>query len=199
MIVIPNPTAIANEIQIIHSLFEEGLELLHVRKPEFSAIEIQEFVEAIGLEYAHKMVLHSQLQIAEKLGIKRIHFTEKHRKIITKQQLETYKAKGYYLSSSTHCIEEFNALAAEFDYAFLSPVFESISKPNYASKTNLLTAINNRTNFQTKMIALGGIQASNIETALKAGFDDVALLGTIWNSENPIQNFKLCQQIVLSF
>jgi hypothetical protein len=27
------------------------------------------------------------------------------------------------------------------------------------------------------------------------GFDDVALLGSIWNTNQPIQNFKLCQKI----
>ena len=36
MIVITNPSAIANEISTIESLFEEGLSLLHIRKPDFS-------------------------------------------------------------------------------------------------------------------------------------------------------------------
>ena len=35
MIVITNPIPIANEINTIHSLFENGLELLHIRKPIF--------------------------------------------------------------------------------------------------------------------------------------------------------------------
>ena len=199
MIVISNPTAIANEIPIIHSLFEEGLELLHVRKPEYSAEEMKKFVTAIGLEFRNKLVLHSHHQLAEELGINRIHFTEKMRTETFNSPARLSKPCRFLKSTSTHSIEEFNALETEFDYAFLSPVFESISKPNYASKTNLLTAINNRTNFKTQLIALGGIQASNIETTLKAGFDNVALLGTIWNTKNPIQNFKLCQQIALSF
>ena len=35
MIVITNPFAIADEISIIDSLFEEGLFLLHFGKPDF--------------------------------------------------------------------------------------------------------------------------------------------------------------------
>lgn len=199
MIVISNPTAIANEIPIIHALFEQGLAFFHIRKPDYTTIEMKKFATAIGLEYAHKMVLHSHHQLAEELVIKRIHFTENHRKTIMKQQLEYYKQERYTLSTSAHCIEDFNDLDSKFDYAFLSPVYGSISKHNYTSKTNLLKSINDRTNFQTKMIALGGMDASTITTTLKAGFDSIALLGTIWNSKDPIQNFKLCQQIALSF
>lgn len=199
MIVISNPTALTNEIPIIHALFEEGLELFHIRKLEYSALEMKNFVTAIGLEYADKMVLHSHHQLATEFGIKRIHFTENHRKMITRQQLENYKKQAYTISTSTHTIEEFNSLDNEFDYAFLSPVFESISKQDYSTKTNLLNAVQNRINFKTQLIALGGMEASTISTTLKASFDDIALLGTIWNSKTPIQNFRLCQQIALSF
>jgi thiamine-phosphate pyrophosphorylase len=54
-------------------------------------------------------------------------------------------------------------------------------------------AIAERTNFKTKLVALGGISTQNIDRT-KSGFDDVALLGSIWNNQ-PIQNFKLCQKI----
>ena len=199
MIVISNPTAIANEIQIIHSLFEEGLQLFHIRKPEFSAIEIQEFVRAIGLEYANKMVLHNHHQLAEDLGINRLHFSEKMRMKISPETLYDYNEKKVYLSTSVHNIENFNDLRIYIQYAFLSPVFPSISKSNYQSEIDLLKTTQKRTNFSAQLIALGGIEVSTIETTLQAGFDDVALLGTIWNSQNPIQNFKLCQQIALSF
>ena len=55
MIIISNPTAVANEINTIHTLFENGMELFHVRKPEFSEEEIKAFVTAIGLEYRNRL------------------------------------------------------------------------------------------------------------------------------------------------
>lgn len=199
MIVISNPIATANEINSIHTLFEHGLELFHIRKPEFSAEEIKTFVAAIGLEYRNKLVLHSQHQIAEDLGINRLHFTEKMRKEINHETLYYYNEKRIHLSTSVHTIEAFNDLRIFFQYGFLSPVFPSISKENYLPKTDLFEEIKNRTNFNTKLVALGGIEAQNIKKTLDAGFDDVALLGAIWNSNQPIKNFELCQQIVLSF
>lgn len=196
MIVISNPTAITNEIKMIHSLFECGLELFHVRKPEFSAAEIKTFVTAIGLEYRKKLVLHSHHHLAQNLGINRIHFTEKNR---TKTNPIRVPNPDRVITTVTHTIEDFNLLENYFDYAFLSPVYSSISKQNYNPKIDLLEAIKERTNFNTKLVALGGIEAQNIKKTLDAGFDDVALLGTIWNSKQPIKNFELCQQIVLSY
>ncbi|MGA9637658.1 thiamine phosphate synthase [Flavobacterium sp.] len=195
MIVISNPTAIANEINTIHALFEQGLALFHVRKPDFSATEMKAFVLAIGLEHSPKLVLHSHHQLAAALGINRLHFTTKDRATNPVRVLNP----NWVISTSTHSIQEFNNINNCFEYAFLSPVYPSISKTNYQPDTNLFEVVKNRSNFQTKLIGLGGMEAQNIAEAIVNGFDDVALLGTIWNSETPIENFKLCQQIAPSF
>jgi thiamine-phosphate pyrophosphorylase len=199
MIIITSPTEIANEISLIHSLFKEGMALLHIRKPAFSAEELNTFITQIGLEYSKRLVLHSHHHLANALAIHRVHFTENNQKVTTKKQLETYKKQGYTLSASTHCIEDFNELDYAFDYAFLSPVFTSISKENYHPKTDLFDQIKKRTNYKTKLIALSGISVDNIQHTLKSGFDNIALLGTIWTSNSPIENFKSCQQIALSY
>ncbi|GGE98161.1 thiamine phosphate synthase [Flavobacterium limi] len=194
MIVITNPSAVADEIGIIDSLFEEGLSLLHIRKPDFSEVETAKFIHQIKHKYRKNLVLHHHHEIAADFGINRIHFPETERK----KRIDFNGLSGFVLSTSTHSIQDFNALENIFEYAFLSPVFPSISKENYNPKTNLSEDIKQRKNFNTKMVALGGIHSDNIEKTLQNGFDDVALLGTIWNDSNAIKNFKLCQKIALS-
>ena len=193
MIVITNPSAIPNEISTIDSLFEEGLSLLHIRKPDLSEFEMAQYVHQMRLEFRSKLVLHSHHQLADDFGINRIHFSETERKKNDFSVIE-----NMILSTSTHSIEDFNALENIFEYAFLSPVFTSISKENYSPKTDLFEDLAKRKNFNAKVVALGGIHSDNIEKSLQNGFDDVALLGTIWNSPNSIKNFKLCQKIALS-
>lgn len=197
MIVITNPVAVENEISMIHSLFAEGLTLLHVRKPHFSAIEMKLFIEAIELELREQLVLHSHHYLADEFGINRFHFTEKLRSD-SERFLKSVGYKAAYKSTSVHSIEDFNALENNFDSAFLSSIYPSISKPGYVSQQNHLEDIRQRTNFSIKLIALGGISSENIQKTLSHGFDDVALLGTLWNSTNPIENFKTCQKIVHS-
>ncbi|REH00154.1 thiamine phosphate synthase [Flavobacterium aquicola] len=203
MIVITNPISIANEICTIHSLFENGLELLHIRKPNFGETEMKQFLSDINHNYRERLVLHNYHCLAEKFNIKRIHISESKRKVTlmlpSKLPFDTYTRNGFHLSTSVHTIEDFNALENVFEYAFLSPVYPSISKENYFSKTDMFEAVKNRNNYTTKLIALGGIESKNIKQTLKNGFDNVALLGTIWNRNNPIENFKSCQQIVQSY
>jgi len=199
MIVITNPSPIDGEINTIHSLFENGLELLHIRKPDFSEEDMKSFLSEIKSDFSSRVVLHSHHHLAPTFGINRIHFSESERKTKEKTALETHKTNGFYLSTSIHSIDDFNVLNKRFEYAFLSPVFPSISKENYCSKTDLIEATKNRSNFKTKLIALGGIESKNIKQTLENGFDAAALLGTIWNQNNPIENFKSCQKIVHSF
>ena len=209
MIVISNPIKINNEIDIIHSFFEQGLPLFHVRKPDYSEKEMKAYLSDIKIDFRQQLVLHSHHHLATEFRISRIHFTEKERLAIlnpvvkltrpTKNTFQKMVKKGIHLSTSVHTIEDFNALDNAFDYVFLSPVYPGISKENYSSKTNLLEDVKKRTNYTTQLIALGGIDSKNTADTLKTGFDDVALLGTIWNSANPIENFKLCQKLDLSY
>ena len=196
MIVITNPSAVANEISNIESLFGEGLSVLHIRKPYLSEMEMAQFIHQIKIEFRSKLVLHNHHELAENFGITRIHFSEKDRKISfdPARFLEPCR-----YTTSTHSIEDFNALENDFDYAFLSPVFKSISKEDYYPKENLFETLKSRINHSTKCIALGGIDSENIKETLENGFDDVALLGTIWNNENPVKQFKLCLKIVHSY
>lgn len=202
MILISDPFAVVNEIKTIHSLFEEGLPLLHIRKPDFSELEMAQFIHQIKLEFREQLVLHNHHRLAEDFGINRFHFSEKERKndsIFPARFPKPCRYKCESISTSTHSIEDFNSLENDFDYAFLSPVYKSISKENYQPKIDLFEAIKSRTNYSPKVIALSGIDSENIQKTLENGFDDVALLGTIWNNENPIKQFKLCQKIVHSY
>jgi thiamine-phosphate pyrophosphorylase len=199
MIVISSPASIENEINLIHQLFKEGLLLFHVRKPDLSAAEMRAFLSEIKSDYRQNLVLHSHHQLAVEFGIHRIHFTEKKRNETFEESLEKWKGREFKLSTSIHNMVDFEKLSNVFDYAFFGPVFESISKPNYISDIDFRMELKRRKNNKTALTAVGGITSERIKTALEYGFDDVALLGTIWNSNNPIENFKLCQQIDLSY
>ena len=199
MIVISNPTPIENEINLIHQLFKEGLRLFHVRKPDFSAAEMKLFLSKIEMEFRSKLVLHQYHELASAFEIHRIHFTEKVRAETSNESLKNWNKNGFTLSTSIHQMIDFEGLSNVFDYAFFAPVFESISKLNYISNLDFKKELEQRKNNITALIALGGITSDKIKTALEYGFDDVALLGTIWNSNNPIENFKLCKKVDLSY
>lgn len=177
-IILTYPTPLSNELKMIHQLFADGLEILHVRKPTLTEQDYFAFIQQIDSKYHDRLVVCSFQDVGLKMGFQRFHFSRTD--YLNRDSFEEFD--NCPLSTSTHSIGEFNALNDRMDYAFLSPVFESISKQGYTSKRNLLEEIKQRTNFNTKLIALGGITEGNRLIALENGFDGVAMMGDVWNN-----------------
>ncbi|MBP6386579.1 MAG: thiamine phosphate synthase [Pseudarcicella sp.] len=188
MILISNPTPVIDETIRVNAMFDAGLPIFHLRKPDSLPEEIDDFLTKISPKYLSQIAIHQYHFLAEKWHLKRLHFTVKQRNSTNITDFENYRNQGFILSTSVHSVEEFNHLNFNFDYVFLSPVFDSISKINYTSVVFDLSKINNFS--FTKLVALGGINISNRHEIYKMGFDDYALLGSIWQSENPLNAVK---------
>jgi len=174
------------EAAIVNALFQAGLDLFHIRKYAASEKEISELIAQIEPQYRERLVLNHHHELGMSLGLKRFHYSEKDQRIWNGTNWKGKDPKLVY-STSVHSMEEFNNLPAHFSYAFLSPVFDSISKPDYRA---VAFDFSKRRNKETKLIGLGGIQGDNVARAIEMGFDGIALLGAIWNSENPIEVFE---------
>lgn len=194
IIIVSYPTAVENEASIINALFDEGLELFHLRKPDCLEKELIELIEKINVKHHSKIVLHQYHQLAERFKINRIHFPESVRIKLKEKELENIKSKGFTLSTSIHDLSELNLLSEVFEYTFYGPVFESISKPEYKPKAKELVLPDNR---KIKIVAIGGITPDKISEVDKLNFDATALLGAIWeDAKNAINIFKECSQNV---
>ena len=191
LIVISNPKPLKNEASLINQLFDEGLLLFHLRKPESSSQELVLLLQEINPIHYSKIALHSCHFLAKSFGINRLHYNETSRKQLTNADFEEFKKDGLTLSTSIHSVEDYNLLSDHFSYAFLSPVFDSISKADYKAKQFDLSL---RKKTSTKLIALGGITEENQYRAIDMGFDGVAMMGSIWNSEDKIKTFKNISQ-----
>lgn len=89
-----------------------------------------------------------------------------------------------------HSLKELENCTEKYDYAFLSPIFDSISKIGYKSKFDLREIKDFFKNRKEKIIALGGIDEDKIDIIKDLGFHGIALLGAIWQNENPVRKFK---------
>ncbi|MGE4512215.1 MAG: thiamine phosphate synthase [Chryseobacterium sp.] len=193
IIVIAPEERIQNESELINELFQEGLDLLHLRKPFINRQEMEKFIQKIDMDFHSRLVLYSHYDIAREFNISRFHFRE------TDRQNGLFKPfTGQLISTSVHDIETFNTLHKKWDYAFISPVFPSISKKGYGKDSTILNDMKKRSNSAVKLIALGGINENNIHEVFNSGADGVALLGTIWESNEPLKVFRKCRQNVLS-
>jgi len=190
MIVVISPEqGVALETYWVNRLLEEGLERFHVRKPSLDDSAVIEYLKQIDSAYYSKLVLQDRPHVATDFDLTRFHYSEKERNgILVKDEHKSL------FSTSVHSVDEFNTLGCFWDSAFLSPIFPSISKTGYGVDTAIAKQLKLRTNHKTKLIGLGGITPQNMQEVLALGVDGVALLGAIWQSENPLQTFKLCKK-----
>lgn len=189
LIVISSPEAVANEAGIINNLFAAGLKRFHLRKPTYSKLQVMELLTLIQESYHQYLALHQYHEIAKEFDITRLHYTGQ-RITETNQELwQIQKENGSILSASIHELGTLSMLNT-FDYVFYGPVFNSLSKPGYYSK--LPPEFRLVKNPETpKVIALGGIDAGNLEQIKDKQFDGAAVLGAIWNKpKQALANFK---------
>lgn len=176
MILITNPQSVPNETEIINALFNEGLEVLHVRKPDFDKAQLSEFISKIDEQFHSRIMIHSHYELLDSFQIKGIHFTEK-----TKHLLADYDSVQCTKSLAVHELTELKSIPQTVDYVFLSPLFPSVTKEGYSKQWDfeeLKVELAAKRNYN--IVALGGITLENVKTVKELGFDNFALLGSIW-------------------
>ncbi|MCE7072074.1 thiamine phosphate synthase [Dyadobacter sp. CY327] len=183
LIAISHPDFIPNEAERINALFRDGLQRLHLRKPVCNVLDLNRLIGEINPVFYSKIALHSHHEVAAQYGITRLHFPEKLRKKTPEFMLEKLKNGGFKLSTSVHNIDELADLSDNFEYTFFGPVFDSISKKGYSTIISKDFYLNNEQK-TVKVIAIGGIDHSNISQIQKMNFDGAALLGAIWHAPN---------------
>lgn len=166
IIAITSPSSYPNEAEIINSLLKrDDITFLHIRKPDYQQFEIEMLLKQIDSNFHSKLKLHDHFQLLEKYSLAGVHLNNRNREA-------PLGAKS--ISKSFHLLSELKDLEI-FDYFFISPVFDSISKNGYKAAFDLKEleiAIKNK-----KAVALGGVTPEKIPVLKKMGFWGGAMLG----------------------
>ncbi|MEO6167178.1 MAG: thiamine phosphate synthase [Chitinophagales bacterium] len=200
VIVISNPEEIVGETKTVIRLFEAGLERFHLRKPKYSTHALRSYLDQIPAAYRNRIVIHSHHDLSVPYSLAGIHVTEQHRK---KKYWKTWLTRKYLklrrpdltITAGFHTLGSLKSQNPVYEYVFLSPVFESISKIGYRSTFNEDSLVKMIEKSSYKVIALGGVDEDKIEKTLELGFHGVALLGSIWKSNDPLEKFKRIHQL----
>lgn len=195
LIVISDPQSVDNEADIINQLFDAGLTRFHLRKPEWNIQQCIHLLQGIDQAFHTNIALHQHHMLTDDFNIKRLHYPERYRVNLGVIKWNDQKQKDYVLSTSIHHLAEI-PLLDEFEYVFFSPVFNSLSKPGYQGQLQKGFVLK-KTDQQPKVIALGGVDKTNLKKAIKMNFDGVAILGAVWNTPSQaVVNFQRLNNII---
>jgi thiamine-phosphate pyrophosphorylase len=195
IIVITPEHMVPEELATVNRLFANGLQRLHLRKANYTDAAYTEYLQQIDYQYHNRIVLHSSFQLVERFGLGGIHLNSHCQKDENVRNWARGLVDKVTISGSFHSWEEIRANRFPYTYVFISPVYDSISKADYKADIDLNGAKALKQQLQAEgrhcpeIVGLGGISAAQIEELLEYGFDGAALLGSIWESDDPLKRF----------
>jgi len=175
LLVITRPDFIG-ETSTCNELFAKGLRRLHLRKPEALRQQMANWIEGIEACYRSRIVVHDHFDLALQYGLGGIHLGRRN------PDVPDWLDPGQFsISRSCHSLEEVKACQEDFDYLFLSPIFDSISKQGYRSAFTREALAGARDILSRNVYALGGITFGRLPEVERLGFAGAAMLGGFWN------------------
>ena len=174
IIAITAPDFIENEEMRVMKILQNGeAHFVHIRKPSASMDEVKAFLRKIDSEFYPLLKLHDHFELLKDFPLGGVHINSRN---------PVSPANSLSVSVSAHSIEELEQWKDK-DYVFLSPIFNSISKPGYLSAftiEELKLALKNHHN----VIALGGVTPDKFPLLKQIGFSGAAMLG---HFQQPLQ------------
>ena len=198
LIAITSPTFFVEEHLILNALFEEGLDVLHLKKPDSEPIFCERLLRLIDKPWLKHIVVHDHFYLKDEFGLKGIHLNDRNPEIPT-----GYKG---HVSRSCHSLEEVKEWKPRCSYVFLGPIYDSKSGKikREAFSTHQLTQAAADGIVNKKVIAVGGINAKNIKRVKNMGFGGAAVMTGLWehfdahessNFHDIVEQFKLLRKL----
>jgi thiamine-phosphate pyrophosphorylase len=193
LLLLSQPEVSVTELALLPDLFAAGLTRFHVRKPGWPATQMAAYVAAVAVQYRSRLVLHGHAPLVRRYQLGGLHLTASQRTAL-RQRPALGPAQS--LSTSFHSLDEISQARRRYDYVFLSPIFDSISKAGYvggfelpALQTRLHDMVT-RAAYCPPILALGGITVENMSLLAPLGFAGAAVLGSVWQSADPVGAFQ---------
>lgn len=175
IIAITTPKIISDDDYIIRGLLDNGVDIVHLRKPESTIDECRELLSNLGKEYRARIVVHDYPELYSEFSLRGVHINK---------NIGTLP-DGYdgLRTRSCHSFEEVVRYKDECDYLFLSPIFDSISKVGYHSAFDecSLRQASISGVIDSRVIALGGVTFNRIDYLRNLNFGGVAMSGAIYS------------------
>lgn len=174
LIVLSTPNFFIEEDQILTALFEEGLDLLHLRKPDSEPVLSERLLSLIPTEFHSRIVVHNHFYLKEEYNLRGIHLNRS-----TPEAPADYRGK---FSRSCYSLEELAGQKGKADYFFLDSVFDGITTPQQKSRytTEQLEEAARRGLIDRKVMASGGVCLDNLKSVSRMGFGGAVISGDLW-------------------
>lgn len=188
LVLFTSPLNFAGEHEMLEAMFAAGLTRLHLRKPGMANADLERWLLALSADWRSNIVIHGEAELAVALDLAGCHAPVEALRAGVHLRPEFAAVSSW--SVSLHAFPEIQECPAGVHYAFLSPIFDSISKTGYRSAfraEDLHTELTSRyTPDGPAIYGLGGVDAESLEKIRDFGFAGAGVLGAVWNAPDPV-------------
>lgn len=178
LVILTKSTFFVEEDKILAALFDEGMDNLHLYKPDNPPMYSERLLTLLPEEYHRYITVHDHFYLKNEYDLAGIHIDTPDVSIPNR-----YKGK---ISRTCTDIQDLKAMKKSSNYVFLKNIFDCIEFPEEKSSFSTNTLIQAAKNglIDKKVYALGGLSIENIRIAKDLGFGGVVICGDLWNRFN---------------
>lgn len=175
-------------INVVRDAIVGGIDAVQVREKDLSSRELFELAMDLRKITKNKALLYINDRIDIALAVKAdgVHLGANSMHI-------SYARKLFRGLIGVSCHSVKDVLEAEknkADYVFLGPIYYTPSKSKYGKPLGIDVLKEVRKKIKIKIIAIGGINETNVKECINAGADGVAVISSIFASDNPKESAK---------
>ena len=178
LIILTKATFFVEEDKILSSLFDEGMENLHLYKPGSEPVYSERLLTLLPEDYYKKISVHDHFYLKDEYNLRGIHLNTADADVPA-----GYKGN---VSRTCHHISELHDAKKSSKYVFLKTIFDSKSNPEdkQTQDLNELKMAAKKGLIDKHVYAMGGIDLDNIRQIRDMGFGGVVVCGDLWNRFN---------------
>lgn len=175
LVIMTKPTFFVEEDKILTTLFEQGMDRLHLYKPKSSPMYSERLLSLLSEDNYKKITVHDHFYLKDEYGLGAIHIDNPEENLP-----EGYKGKFSRTCTEISQLKEFKRKS---EYVFLKGLFDSQSEATSKAAYTMyeLEAASEKGLIDRHVYALGGISLERIKIAKDLGFGGVVICEDLWN------------------
>ena len=175
LVIMTKSTFFVEEDKILSSLFDEGLDNLHLFKPGASPMFSERLLTLLPEDYYRKITVHDHYYLKQEYDLAGIHIDNPSAAL----------PEGYEGKYSRTCTDllQLKEMKKKSQYVFLKNIFDCIEFKDEKSSfsINQLELAAKEGLIDKKVYALGGMSLENVKIAKALGFGGIVICGDLWN------------------
>lgn len=178
LLLLSSPNFFVEEDKILATLFEEGLDILHLRKPASEPVYCERLLTLLPEKYHQRIITNDHFYLKEEFDLMGIHLSNRN-----PEAPQNYKG---ITTCTCYSLEELAEAKKKHQYVILKNIYNSLADSNDESKYTYeqLREASRKGLIDKRVMAQTGITLEKLPEIRELGFGGAVVCSDIWHRFN---------------